>query len=96
METYIDTSVRVSKSTLLAAVGDNMRFQVPEAWSHFRGHAVVMAGRRERALMRDSAAVIHAALPESVLEVIDGCGHGIPLQRPEWFNGRVAAWLAQR
>ncbi|WP_354350755.1 alpha/beta hydrolase [Pseudarthrobacter sp. PvP090] len=54
-----------------------------------------MVGQRERRLMRDSAAAIHAALPGSDLEIVDGCGHGIPLQRPEWFNATVSAWLHQ-
>jgi pimeloyl-ACP methyl ester carboxylesterase len=44
--------------------------------------------------MRESAAGIHAALPGSTVEIINGCGHGIPLQRPDWFNARVAAWLS--
>ncbi|MGI5191229.1 alpha/beta fold hydrolase [Promicromonospora sp. CA-289599] len=93
LEQYIDTSARVTKETLLAAVGDNLRFELPGEWSDFRGRALVMVGRRERALMRDSAAVVHAALPSSELEVVAGCGHGIPLQRPEWFNARVTDWL---
>lgn len=96
MDEYVDTSARITKTTLLAAVGDNMRFEIPAAWSEFRGQVLVMVGRRERALMRDSAAAIHAVLPESKIEVVEGCGHGIPLQRPEWFNGRVATWLARQ
>lgn len=94
MEDYIDTSAHITKATLLAAVGDNLRFELPAAWSGFRGQALVMVGRRERALMRDSAAAIHTALPGSEIEIIDGCGHGIPLERPDWFNGRVADWLS--
>ncbi|WP_308729054.1 alpha/beta hydrolase [Arthrobacter sp. MYb227] len=93
MEDYLDTSANITKATLLAAVGDNMRFELPAAWSEFPGQALVMVGRRERALMRDSAAAIHTALPGSEIEIVDGCGHGIPLQRSDWFNGRVADWL---
>ena len=96
MEDYIHTSAHISKATLLAAVGDNMRFELPAAWSDFRGPALVMVGRRERALMRDSAAVIHTALPASEIEIVNGCGHGIPLERPDWFNGRVAGWLPRQ
>jgi len=96
MEDYIHTSAHISKATLLAAVGDNMRFELPAAWSEFRGPALVMVGRRERALMRDSAAVIHTALPASEIEIVNGCGHGIPLERPDWFNGRVAGWLPRQ
>lgn len=95
MEDYIGTSAHITKATLLAAVGDNMRFELPAAWSEFRGHALVMVGRRERALMRDSAVDIHMALLGSEIEIVDGRGHGIPLECPNWFNGRVADWLAR-
>ena len=93
MEDYISTSAGITKATLLAAAGDNVRFQLPAPWSTFRGRALIMVGQRERRLMRDSADTIHASLPRSELSVVDGCGHGIPLQRSDWFNDRVAGWL---
>lgn len=93
---YVDTSSGISKATLLAAVEQNMRFVLPEAWSRFPGRALIMVGRKERAVMLESAAVIHAALPSSELEIVQGSGHGIPLQHPDWFNSRVADWLALR
>ena len=93
MEDYISTSAGISKQTLLAAVGENVRFELPPGWSTFGGRVLVMAGQRERRLMRDSAESIHAALPGSELEIVDGCGHGIPLQRPEWFGARISEWL---
>ena len=94
MEEYIDTSAHITKTTLLAAVGDNMRFVLPATWSEFPGQALVLVGSRERALMRDSAKIIHAALPSSDMEIVPGRRHGIPLECPDWFNPRVAAWLA--
>ena len=92
-EVDISTSAGITRATLLAAVGDNVRFQLPTGWSAFRGRVLVIVGRRERRLMRDSANTIDTALPGSELSVVDGCGHGIPLQRPDWFNDRVVDWL---
>ena len=94
LEQYIRTSAGMTRATLLAAVGDNMRFELPAAWSAFDGRALVLVGAREQRIMRDSAAEIHAALPGSELAVVAACGHGIPLQRAEWFADRVARWLA--
>lgn len=93
MEDYISTSAGITRATLLAAVGGNLRFELPAAWSTFPGRVLVMVGERERRLMRDSASLIHTTLPSSALSVVDGCGHGIPLQRPDWFNDRVSDWL---
>jgi pimeloyl-ACP methyl ester carboxylesterase len=96
LDDYIATSGGISKATLLAAVGQNMRFVVPEEWSRFPGRTLVMVGREERTLMRASATVIHTTLPGSELEIVDRAGHGIPLQHPAWFNSRVNDWLALR
>ncbi|WHE37764.1 alpha/beta hydrolase [Microbacterium sp. BDGP8] len=93
MEEYISTSAGITKETLVGAVGANMRFTLPDAWSAFRGQTLVMVGGRERRLMRDSADSIHEALPSGELLVVDECGHGVPLQRPDWFNDRVVDWL---
>ncbi|MGP6177108.1 alpha/beta fold hydrolase [Microbacterium sp. A196] len=93
MEDYITTSTGITKATLLAAVGANLRFTLPGTWPAFPGRALVLAGRRERRLMRDSARAIHGALPGSELEIVDDSGHGIPLQRPVWFTDRVAELL---
>lgn len=95
MEAYIATSAGIGKETLLAAVEANLRFMLPEKFSDFPGRAIVLVGARERAVMRDSALAIHAELPGSELELVPGCGHGIPLQRPDWFNACALAWLSR-
>jgi len=90
---YFATSSAITPDTLVAAVGDNLRFALPTAWGAFPGPVVVMVGERERRLMRDSAARVAAAVPHARLQVVDGTGHGIPLQRPQWFAAEVATWL---
>lgn len=94
MDDYLRTSALVSASTLVASVGENIRFTVPPRWTEFPGRALVLAGSRERGFMRQSARVLHRALPGSELQIVEGCGHGMPLQRPEWFAQRLDAWLA--
>lgn len=93
LDEYVRTSAGISRETLLGAVGDNLRFEPPTEWRDFPGEALILAGSREKALMRRSASVLHEALPQSELEIVDGCGHGIPLQRPAWFARRVESWM---
>ncbi|HLR46079.1 MAG TPA: alpha/beta hydrolase, partial [Deinococcales bacterium] len=93
LEDYIATSAGITRETLLSSVSENFGFELPEEWKQFPGRALVMAGARERKLMRDSAVTIHRALPGSELEIVEGCGHGIPLQKPAWFSERLADWL---
>lgn len=94
LEEYVATSADISRDTLVAATRENLTFEVPRAWAQFPGRALVLAGERERRLMLDSAAAIAAALPGAEAEIVERCGHGIPLERPDWFARRVRAWLA--
>ncbi|WP_255218166.1 alpha/beta fold hydrolase [Microbacterium resistens] len=80
---YLRTSAAMSRATLVAAVGANLRFRIPAGWSRFPGSARILVGERERRLMHRSAAALHDALPSAVREEVPGCGHGIPLQRPD-------------
>lgn len=93
MESYIETSAGMSKASLLASVGQNMQFSIPDGWSRFPRSALVLVGQRELGVMKDSAKALQQALPGSELEVVDGCGHGIPFQKPDWFAERVSRWL---
>lgn len=93
LEDYVRTSARVSKQTILAAVGENIRFTIPPGWRTFPGRALILAGSREKSVMRASAEVLHAGLPGSSVEIVDGAGHGIPLQRADWLAGRIRDWL---
>ena len=82
---YLRTSAGISRETLVTAVAENLRFAPPPAWSQFPGSALVLVGQNEKKLMHRSAAALHRALPGSTLVTVDGCGHGIPLQRPQWL-----------
>lgn len=91
---YLRTSKGLTRATLLASVGENIRFTAPDAWGAFPGPALVLVGAEERRMMRRSARQLAEALPRSELEVVAGCGHGIPLQKPEWLARRVEGLLA--
>jgi len=93
LDDYLRTSAGISRATLLAAVGENIRFTVPAGWSEFSGSALILAGSREKPLMRSSAEALHRALPASEHEIADGAGHGLPLQQPEWLARRLRRWL---
>lgn len=87
---YLRTSASLSRSTLISSVGENVRFEPPAAWPDFPGEALLLVGEREKPLMRRSAERLRVLRPASGLEIVPGCGHGIPLQRPEWLARRIA------
>ncbi|WP_298036997.1 alpha/beta fold hydrolase [uncultured Microbacterium sp.] len=92
MDEYLRTSATISTADLVAAVGENIRFTVPDGWAAFPGRSLVLAGSDERRMMRSSAAILAERHPRSEMEIVDGCGHGIPLQRPAWLAQRLGEW----
>ncbi|MEZ7754747.1 alpha/beta fold hydrolase [Microbacterium paraoxydans] len=86
---YLETSAAVSRTTLLRAVEENLRFTPPRAWSTHPGSALVLVGGDEKPLMRRSAALLSRIHPRSTLEVLRDCGHGIPLQQPKELAARL-------
>ncbi|WP_166869427.1 alpha/beta fold hydrolase [Salinibacterium sp. ZJ70] len=93
MTDYVRTSATMSADDMVASVGENLRFTVPERWSRFPGRADVVVGERERALMRRSAAALHEALPSSRLTTFEGVGHAIPFERPRELANLIRAGL---
>jgi pimeloyl-ACP methyl ester carboxylesterase len=93
---YVDDSARISRATLVASVGENLRFTPPAGWAVPRSPALVVVGARERGLMRDSARILHAARSGSELRIVDGVGHGLPLQRAALMAGMLDERLVAR
>lgn len=92
---YLRTARSLSAADLVAMMSANAAFRIPEAWAHFPGQALLLAGGAEpRALVRGMRD-LHDRLPGSELEVVPGAGHGLPLQRAAWFNQRLLGWLDQ-
>ena len=93
LDDYLRESRAADGALLARIVDENIRFRIPAGWGDFPGTAAVMVGADERRIMRTSAVTLHDALPGSALDVVDGCGHGIPLQRPRWLAERlIAQW----
>jgi pimeloyl-ACP methyl ester carboxylesterase len=95
LEEYIEGSFAMSKENLVALTSANFAFRMPAAWPHYPGRALLIAGTREPATLLRSMRNLHAALPGSELELVDGAGHGVSLQRPEWFEQRLRPFLVQ-
>ncbi|GLB67068.1 alpha/beta fold hydrolase [Arthrobacter mangrovi] len=84
-EDYFRTTQAMSRRTLEAVLRENACFAPPEGWGSTGTRAAVVAGRNERAVMRRSARLLADAHPDAALHIVEGAGHGLPLQDPERF-----------
>ncbi|MFC4563310.1 alpha/beta fold hydrolase [Nocardiopsis mangrovi] len=90
---YLRTARALSKENLLAFTRANAEFRTPSAWPGFPGRVLLLAGANEpRALLRGMRR-LRDDHPRGDLVIHGDAGHGLPLQYPDWFNGRVDEWI---
>lgn len=63
------------------------------ALAAYRGPALVLMGAEDRLCPRDRHELMHALMPQSRLEIVDGAGHLPPLERPLETLAALRRWL---
>lgn len=61
----------------------------------FAGPALVLTGAEDRLCPRDRHDLMHALMPQSRLEIINGAGHLPPLERPQDTIAALCRWLEE-
>lgn len=92
-EAYFRSTLSLSAESLGNLLAENMRFGLPMGWPDATGRIHLIVGERERKVMRRSAETLQRVRPSTVLTVVPGGGHGIPLQDPEGFTRLMQAHL---
>lgn len=92
-ERYYDESRQMKLDTLVRILEENMTFSIPEAFGEASGKILVTVGEREKSIMKKSAKDIVKSNANCTELVIPAIGHGIPLAKPDMFNGLVEDWV---
>ncbi len=75
-ERYYEDSMRISKLSLVNITRSNSNFALNKAISGTSAKVLVLAGEKELAVMKQSAGLIHEAIPGSVLHILPNMKHG--------------------
>lgn len=94
VDDFVRDSAVVSRETLLASVGANIRFTLPAAWGDVHAPAFIVVGQRERGLMKKSAQLLAERLPSASLHVFAQSGHDAPFTAPDELAQLVRAAIA--
>ena len=82
---YRDTCA-ISKADMIAFLKANIMYAVKPSLSETTAKVKIVAGSREQKSIRDSAAMLHKAIPGSSLELLPGLRHGdLSLNKPEQY-----------
>lgn len=92
-DAYYASSTSVSQASLYAIGRENFGFRIPQEWPDAPGAPLLIAGEKEPAILRRGMKELHAQHERSTLELLPDVGHGVSLQRPDWFSDRLESWL---
>ena len=82
---YRDTCA-ISKADMIAFLKANSIYTIKSGLSETKAKIKIAAGSREQKSIRDSAAMLHKAIPGSSLELLPGLRHGdLSLNKPEQY-----------
>jgi pimeloyl-ACP methyl ester carboxylesterase len=69
------------------------RFDVMERVGEIKLPTLCIVGAQDKMTPVKYSEYLHGAIEGSQLEVIEGAGHMLPIERPEEYNSKVAAFL---
>ena len=92
---YRDTCA-ISKADMIAFLKANSIYAVKPSLSETTAKVKIVAGSREQKSIRDSAKMLHEAIPGSSLEILPGLRHGdLSLNNPEQYAKILTDWIGE-
>ena len=83
---YYRDTCRIRKEDMIAFLKANSLYTLKPSLSETTAKVKIVAGSREQKSIRDSAAMLHKAIPGSSLELLPGLRHGdLSLNKPEQY-----------
>ena len=92
---YRDTCA-ISKADMIAFLKANSIYTIKPSLSETTAKVKIVAGSREQKSIRDSAELIHKAIPGSSMEILPGLRHGdLSLNKPEQYAKILTNWIGE-
>jgi pimeloyl-ACP methyl ester carboxylesterase len=82
------------KSILRAAAASAMRGSVAGEIARITAPTLIIAGEEDHPVPLHHQKTVAAAIPRAVFEEVPVTGHAVMIERPDWFNARLARFLA--
>jgi pimeloyl-ACP methyl ester carboxylesterase len=82
------------KSITRAAAASALRGSVAAEIGAITAPVLIVAGEEDHPVPLHHQQAVAAAIPGAVIEVVPVTGHAVMIERPDWFNARLARFLA--
>ena len=93
---YFRDTCKISKTDMIAFLKANSIYTVKSSLSETKAKVKIVAGSREQKSIRDSAILLHEAIPGSSMEILAGLRHGdLSLNKPEQYVKILTDWIGR-
>ena len=91
---YFRDTCAIRKADMIAFLKANSLYTIKQSLSETKAKVKIAAGAKEQKNIRDSAKLLHAAIPGSSMEILPGLRHGdLSLNNPELYANMLTDWL---
>ena len=93
---YCRDTCAISKADMIAFLKANSGYTVKPSLPQTTAKVKIVAGSREQKSIRNSAKMLHKAIPGSSLEILPGLRHGdLSLNNPEQYVKILTDWIGE-
>ena len=93
---YFRDTCKISKADMIAFLKANSSYTIQPGLSETKAKVKILAGAKEQKNIRDSAKMLHEAIPGSSMELLPGLRHGdLSLNNPEQYAKILTDWIGE-
>ena len=93
---YFRDTCAISKADMIAFLKANSIYNIKPSLSQTTAKVKIVAGAKEQKNIRDSAELLHQAIPESSMEILSGLRHGdLSINHPQNYRRMLTEWIGE-
>ena len=95
-EDYFRDTCAISKADMIAFLKTNSLYAIKPSLSETQAKVKIVAGSKEQKNIRDSAELLHQAIPGSCMELLPGLRHGdLSINHPQLYGRMLTEWIGR-
>ena len=93
---YYRDTCKIVKADMIAFLKANSLYAIQPSLAETTAKVKIVAGSREQKSIRESAKLLHRAIPGSQMEILPGLRHGdLSLNKPEQYAKILTDWISE-
>lgn len=93
---YFRDTCKIGKADMIAFLKANSMYTIKPSLSETTAKVKIAAGSREQKSIRDSAKLLHSAIPGSQIEILPGLRHGdLSINHPQRYAQMLTDWIGR-